>query len=178
MGVVLLSRGCVQMSSTTRPLISYSIIPNFLSRLNVQTVQSLLQDSGASGMLRDPLLYESTRALDHVLASELQQAAARKEKARKELCSQYASETFLEAEVMRVVHSVSDAQAYEATATYPVKRMLHYLTTYFDRNEPGAKHGNLALRFGEGGSKLSHSHATQYSFVYQVWKRKKGSFSQ
>ena len=94
------------------------------------------------------------------------------------------------ADVLRVVESLADAMEYMESNVRPVQQMLQYLETCFDP-EREEKPFSLALRGGRGaltsnssssfskyglsayhsgsseGPTLSHSHSTQYVFVWQ-----------
>jgi hypothetical protein len=103
-----------------------------------------------------------------------------------------------QAEVERVVDSLADAYDVVEANAEPVERMLDLLEKNFDPNKPeknfslelkGEGGGYSAFRYGagmgslgfgrgsdygssssssNGGAKLSHSHSTQYTFVWQT----------
>ena len=55
----------------------------------------------------------------------------------------------------------------------PVAKMILLLEENFSKGSASTQGGDLSLRFGQEGSKLSHSHSTQYTFVLQslsLWK--------
>lgn len=87
-----------------------------------------------------------------------------------------------EGDVQRVLDSISDANNYVAYNVRPVERMLELLEANFDPGAPekgfslalsgrrGLGGGSFDRRYGSLGSrthKLSHDHATQYTFVRQ-----------
>jgi len=54
---------------------------------------------------------------------------------------------------------------------HPIDRMIYFLQHYFSPSTEGKY--SLAIQNGQGGSCLSHDHATQYQFVYQsllLWR--------
>ena len=72
-----------------------------------------------------------------------------------------------EAELELVIESLSDAKAHQAACRKPVLEMLEWLRTLFDSTRPASSETDLTLEYGDGGSKLSHSHRQQYQFVRQ-----------
>ena len=68
--------------------------------------------------------------------------------------------------------SLADNNSFIAANRTPVDRMIQYLETCFNPNDAGndTDKANMNLRITEGaaGSCLSHSHTTQYYFVYQT----------
>jgi hypothetical protein len=122
--------------------------------------------------------------------------------ARAALVARHATPQLSAAAIERAVFSVADAHEYLAATVYPVARMLELLEEHFDPTAPvrgtgvgffspfftplkpsrysrlaraqGPGDGNLALKYGQGGAKLEHNHATQYKFVLQsltLWRR-------
>ena len=75
-------------------------------------------------------------------------------------------------ELERCVLSLADNNSFIAANRTPVDRMIHYLETCFNPDDAGndTDKANMNLRITEGaaGSCLSHSHTTQYYFVYQT----------
>lgn len=50
----------------------------------------------------------------------------------------------------------------------PIDKMIAYLERYFSPDTPGDDPYSLAISAGEGGARLTHSHARQYNFALQV----------
>ena len=50
----------------------------------------------------------------------------------------------------------------------PIDKMIAYLEQYFSPDTPGDHPYSLAISAGEGGARLTHSHARQYNFALQV----------
>ncbi|KAG7361427.1 DUF2009 domain containing protein [Nitzschia inconspicua] len=120
----------------------------------------------------------------------VEQAVAEKCRLAQELVEEYAERTQLTADdVQRCIDSISDAIAYVEANVAPVEQMLDYLEENFHPSGPregfslelrGSKgfssssfgnYGRYGLSaFGTSGSEgptLSHSHSTQYVFVWQ-----------
>jgi hypothetical protein len=75
-------------------------------------------------------------------------------------------DTLSENDIMVVLSSIRDSNSYQASNARPVQRMLFYLTELFSPDERSSAR-SLRLSYGDDGAKLSHSHATQYTFVKQ-----------
>ena len=163
------------------------------SFLEERACLELLQDDrldGATMFIRDRD-EETGQRLDRAL---VQEKVAEKHRLTNELVKDFASTTIPEDDVRRVIDSISDAIAYVESNVAPVQRMLSYLEDNFDPNQ--AKDGfSLELRgssrgssfsnysryglsaYGSSGSSgptLSHSHSTQYVFVWQslrLWSK-------
>jgi hypothetical protein len=163
------------------------------SFLEERACLELLKDGrleGATQFIRDRE-EETGQRLDRAL---VQEKVAEKHRLTNELVKDYASTTIPEDAVRRVIDSISDAIAYVESNVAPVQRMLSYLEDNFDPNE--AKDGfSLELRgssrsssfnnysryglsaygtSGSSGPTLSHSHSTQYVFVWQslrLWSK-------
>jgi hypothetical protein len=163
------------------------------SFLEERACLELLQDDrleGATRFVRDR--DEGTgQRLDRAL---VQENVAEKHSLANELVKDYASTTIPEDDIRRVIDSISDAIAYVESNVAPVQRMLSYLEDNFDPNQ--VKDGpSLELRgssrsasfssynryglsaygtSGSSGPTLSHSHSTQYIFVWQslrLWSK-------
>lgn len=50
----------------------------------------------------------------------------------------------------------------------PIDKMIALLKQYFSPDTPGDDAYSLAISAGEGGARLTHSHARQYNFALQV----------
>jgi len=135
------------------------------------TVRSLLEDRGGLALLDDPLLPAATQFITAEGSVLVAEANAKKKAAVDGLVAQHQSATLRQDDINLVLNSIGDANAYLASNARPVAKMIQLLKKYFDPMSPGAH--PLDLRSGRGGSKLSHSHATQYTFVLQsltLWR--------
>ena len=69
-----------------------------------------------------------------------------------------------------IINSLSDCNEHIALNVRPVESMIRYLEHYFKHETPQL---SIAINYGRGGSKLSHSHSQQYQFVLQsllLWR--------
>jgi hypothetical protein len=153
-------------------------------RMPVLTVATAVGEHGIARLLRDPLLEIATSevVLDHTSAVDpsrlsslidprrhlLSEMARAKSVAFAELCQKYCSVELSSARIEQIVHSISDHYSFLRDNRGPVERMLHYLVTMFPPNKPDAREFSLQIKHGAGGSKLSHSHKTQFQFVKQT----------
>lgn len=127
---------------------------------------------------------------DKLAREQVQAMVQGKQKVTADLVEAYSNDSIKEADVRRVIESLADAIAYIESNVRPVELMLKYLEDCFDP-EHEEKGFSLALRgsgrsysspsyyssyglsaYGGGGSSsegptLSHSHLTQYTFVWQ-----------
>jgi len=135
------------------------------------TVRNLLESKGGLGLLEDPLLPPATQFITAEGAELVAEANAKKKAAIEALCSKYSSGNLGREDINTVLNSIGDANSYLASNARPVAKMIQLLKKYFDPSRPGKY--SLELRGGRGGSKLSHSHSTQYTFVLQsltLWR--------
>jgi hypothetical protein len=86
----------------------------------------------------------------------------KKQAASAALMARYASADLPAGDVERVLHSVADSRTYQAIACRPIQAMINYLTMCFSSSDPGEQSQSLDIRYGQGGSMLSHGHSTQY----------------
>jgi len=145
---------------------------------------------------RDPV---TGTKLDRV---QVQAMVTGKQRVTQELVEAYSASGKLSPdEIRRAIESLADAIAYIESNVYPVKRMLQYLEDNFDPNHVvkpfslsirgsggggggGSSFGSNNYRYGmsaygssfssNDGPKLTHSHSTQYTFVWQslrLWCR-------
>lgn len=130
----------------------------------IKTVGAVLSEHDCEDLLKDPLLPQAIQDL----SSQVAKSSEEKQAAMKALAAKYAKEDFPELEVNRVLLSLGDFYSYRAIACRPVIRMIELLQEHFDPSGPiKGKMDDLRLRYGAGGSRLDHSHSTQYHFVHQ-----------
>jgi hypothetical protein len=155
-----------------------------------------LEEQGCTDLLYDSRLKGATQFItdrDRKTGEKLDrhivdQKVAEKRRLADELIKEYEAKTesMDEEEIQRCIDSISDAIAYVESNVAPVQRMLNYLEEHFDPNKPvqgfslelrGSSRSALSSysRFGlsaygsnsNEGPTLSHSHGTQYVFVWQ-----------
>lgn len=173
----------------------------------VRTVWTFVQ-AKRKGMelLKDPLLSVATREIytDNKSREEVAAESKEKSEALAELKRKYAEKLpdgaapkatgdlgellrggrlhaghealLTEDAVETIVASISDHFAFQRFNREPVARMIGYLKAYFD--PANDRECSLDIQRGRGGSCLSHSHRTQYTFVLQsllLWHEIMGS---
>ena len=157
-------------------------------------VAPFLRDRGGARLLHDERLVGATPFIrdrdvqtgERLDRSIVDEKVKEKQQLMKELVQEYTTEALPKADVERVINSISDAIAYVESNVAPVQRMLSYLEENFT---PKAPRGGFSLElrgssrmpsfssysygfsaYGSSGSEgptLSHSHSTQYTFVWQ-----------
>mmetsp|Transcript_43676 Transcript_43676/g.100793 ORF Transcript_43676/g.100793 Transcript_43676/m.100793 type:complete len:611 (-) Transcript_43676:26-1858(-) len=79
-------------------------------------------------------------------------------------------------DVETIVSSISDHFAFQRFNREPCDRMIDFLKRHF--SSTAENHWSLEIQRGKGGSCLSHSHRTQYTFVLQsllLWREIMGN---
>lgn len=102
-----------------------------------------------------------------------QVVVAGKQEAIERLCSRHASAALSSDDIRYALASLADFNSFIESNRRPVDDMLILLESFFDPSKPD---GNFSLEISSGqrGSKLSHSHATQFTFVLQtltLWQK-------
>jgi hypothetical protein len=144
----------------------------------IKTVYSLLEEKSALGLLSDEEAVQLFLAATREIAPDPQKSkedikveSDQKSNALKQLIAKYTSEELTEEDIVRCVNSIADNTTFITLERWPVDRMLYNLTTYFSPNK--ASSPSLAISYGREGSKLSHDHHTQFTFVLQsllLWR--------
>ena len=142
----------------------------------MRTAYALLAEKNGLAMLDDGLMHQATAEIDHVGKARfvVQREIKAKEKARDVLARKYANADLTKDEILSVLYSISDNNAYLRFNRDPVDRMLHYLTSNFDPKHPGDDRAfSLGIVVGADGSRLSHTHERQFAYVSQsltLWR--------
>src|SRR3989338_2250428 len=151
-------------------------------KLPIKTVWALLRDTGDFSLLADQDIVAATVHIEgrpgEMTREELQQREAEKREARARLVDRYSPSlqrpsALSEEDVERIIDSIADSNTYIAQNRHPVDRMIEFLRTHFSPDREGSQESSLQISYGYEGSKLSHSHATQYTFVLQslqLWR--------
>jgi len=147
---------------------------NFKIVRPMRTAYNLLADKGGLGMLNDGLMHQATAEIMHEgkPRAQVQREIKAKETARAHLSKRYANAQLTSEEILAVLYSISDNNAYLRFNRDPVDKMIGYLKEYFDPKTPEAGF-NLGITMGMGGARLSHSHERQYTYVMQsmmLWR--------
>mmetsp|Transcript_4364 Transcript_4364/g.7676 ORF Transcript_4364/g.7676 Transcript_4364/m.7676 type:complete len:545 (-) Transcript_4364:2749-4383(-) len=146
----------------------------------LQTVHRTLLELDALALLQDPLLAIAASEIDVGDQAMVARAQSQKANALQELVSKYITDDFTEETLRLVVASISDNISFLRSNRGPVDKMIHYLKAMFNPNvEPQNKLESLRIIHGKDGSKLSHSHETQFYFVLQsltLWREIMGNF--
>ncbi|EGD82865.1 hypothetical protein PTSG_03497 [Salpingoeca rosetta] len=100
-------------------------------------------------------------------ASEARDLVAERTAAINRLTSKHMSATLSADDVERVVNSITDSNNYQAATGALVLKMIKYLKTYFSPDKAD-EFSDLSIGYGRGGSKLSHGHREQYTYVLQT----------
>ena len=135
----------------------------------MRTANALLAEKGGLALLKDPLMHTATAEIMHEgkPRAVVQRDIKAKEKARDALSRRYATSELSGEEILGVLYSVSDNNAYLRFNRDPVDKMITHLREYFDPKtpEPGF---SLGITVWMGGARLSHNHERQYAYVMQV----------
>ena len=135
----------------------------------LQTVYGMLEEGGALGLLKDPLI---STAISEIKSEgrgrqAIQKDIRAKERARELLAKRYKTSELDEESLLLCMYSLSDNNAYLRFNRDPVDKMISYLKMYFapDSVENGF---SLAIQGGSQGSRLTHSHQRQFTYVLQT----------
>ena len=134
----------------------------------IVTVKEFLVNKNATALLNDSRLDDATMVIDSDAGSDAATLGAAKQDAFAYLQQKYASKMISREEIARCIYSMADHESYTQIASSPVAQMIQLLKDNFGKGSASTKGGDLSMRFGQGGSKLNHSHATQYTFVLQT----------
>jgi len=136
----------------------------------ISTVHLFLKEKKALKILgENELLHKATKVIEE---GDSASVASDKKKARESLLAKYTSDSLSKDEILLCLDSISDANSYIIANRHPVDKMINFLKTKFDPEEE-TRITNLTIRYGSGGSCLSHSHKTQYRFCLQsllLWR--------
>jgi len=143
----------ILMDTAAHDLVDYDVI------VDIRTVDGEFRK--VSGIYSDPLLIEATKNTNSA------EEVAGKMRARSALVEKYVCGDVDKEMMVRCLDSISDANNYILFNRDPVEKMITYLKTHFDSKHAGHQETDLEIRYGMGGSKLSHGHGTQYVYVLQ-----------
>ena len=163
----------------------------------LKMVNPFLEEGGAEELLKDSRLIDAVKPVmetdksgDKLSREEIQRRVAKKRESANELVAEYGANTKLDEEdIRRVIDSIGDAYTVVTQNVRPCKRMLSLLKENFTPSGAegkyslqlkGSSRGGMGYGYGMGrfsfgggggnssGATLSHSHDTQYTFVWQT----------
>ena len=142
----------------------------------MRTAHALLAEKNGLAMLDDALMHQATAEIAHLGKARfaVQREIKAKEKAREALARKYANATLTGEEILSVLYSISDNNAYLRFNRDPIDRMLTHLNACFDPKPPGPdREFSLGISVGAEGARLSHTHERQFLYVSQsltLWR--------
>ena len=142
---------------------------------SLKTAYALLENTEKGlELLNDPLMSLATAEIMHEgkQRHDVQKEIRQKERARETLAKKYASKDLSGEQILHVLYSIADNNAYLRYNRDPVDEMLKFLTEMFDPKiaEDGF---SLGISTGMNGARLSHNHSRQYAYVSQslmLWR--------
>jgi hypothetical protein len=148
---------------------------NFSCVRPIKTVYSLLEEHGATDLLRDKAITVASMEIyaEGRSRRDIQRDIKNKERAIEILSSRYEREGLSQESVRQCLYSIGDNHAFLRANRDPCERMIKFLTQYFHPTHPQDTKSSLAIRSGKGGARLSHDHAKQYTYVLQsltLWR--------
>jgi hypothetical protein len=148
---------------------------NFSCVQPINTVYSVLEESGAVDLLRDELVSVATKEIYSEGRSrrEIQKDIKSKERAIETLATRFERKGLSQEDIRQCLYSIGDNHAFLRANRDPCERMIQYLTKYFHPTQAKDPKASLAIRSGKGGARLSHDHSKQYAYVLQsltLWR--------
>jgi Protein of unknown function (DUF2009) len=138
------------------------------------TVSSFLEKMNGLDILDDPLVATATQEIiPHGKTRDaIQKQIALKERAVLILARRYQSADIPADDIRTCLYSIGDNNAFLRCNRDPCKDMLFYLVKYFGP-DADLSSGDLAIRAGRGGARLTHNHSRQYQYCLQsleLWR--------
>ena len=141
----------------------------------IKTVYTVLEEAGATDLLRDDLVAVATKEIysEGRARRDIQKDIKSKERAIETLATKYQRKDLSQEQIRQCLYSIGDNHAFLRTNRDPCDRMIAYLKQYFHPTQPKDNKSSLAIRSGKGGARLSHDHSKQYAYVLQsltLWR--------
>ena len=158
------------MAAEVREALGFSCV------IPIQTVYACLERGGGLEVLGDQYVATATREIlpekksRRTIRGEIKQ----KEQAIKYISRNYARHSLSGDTIQRCLYSIGDNSSFLNGARRPVDMVIEWLQQCFTPgSEAGGCAGALAICDSEDGSRLTHSHARQFSYVLQsltLWR--------
>ena len=162
------------LQDTVVPEIQNDIIGYTLA-MPVLTVERYLQKIGCEKMLEDPRLPLCITPVPKIKdRSKLNRALRFKDRSVDELVKEWANKAKIEPlKVELAVRSLNDASCFANDNVDSTEELIELLKKFFTTDTPASREDDLSIKEGQEGSRLTHAHAMQYTFVLQslsLWK--------
>lgn len=135
----------------------------------IRTVHALLAEANGLALLDDPLITVATNEIlseKGKLRAKIQREIREKEQAADILVRRYKSARLSADTIRQCLYSLGDNVSFLNSNRKPVLECIEMLREYFDPKHPEAGY-SLGIAEGTSGSRLTHSHETQYHYVLQ-----------
>ncbi|PVU99445.1 hypothetical protein BB560_005497, partial [Smittium megazygosporum] len=136
----------------------------------VKTVYDVLESYGAEHVLEDRLIAVATQEIiaEGRPRAQVQNQIKLKERAIEYLSKNYCTPSCSVELIRQCLYSIGDNHAFLRHYRDPCDKMISFLTLDFDPNVIESDELSLSINSGYSGSRLSHSHANQYYYVFQT----------
>lgn len=156
-------------SSDVKELLGFSCVKP------IKSVYAVLEQHGATDLLRDDLIAMATKEIlsEGRSRRDIQKDIKAKERAIETLSARYAREGLPQEQVRQCLYSIGDNHAFLRVNRDPCDQMIAYLKKYFHPTNPKDNKTNLAIKSGKEGARLTHDHSKQYAYVLQsltLWR--------
>ena len=154
----------------------------FLCVVEIQTVYSCLERGGGLAVLEDQYVATATREIlpERKSRRQIRAEIKQKEQAIKYIARHYQRRSLTGDAIQRCLYSIGDNSSFLNGARRPVDLVIGWLQQCFTPgSEAPACAGALAICDSEDGSRLTHSHARQFSYVLQsltLWREISNDF--
>ena len=141
----------------------------------VLTVKQYLTELGIPELLEDERLAVCITPVPKIKDRSLLNRALRfKDRSVDSLVKEYVRKTNKKAEVIELaIRSLNDATCFANDNVDSTAEMIDLLKLHFSPGQPKKREVDLSITEGAGGSRLTHQHTMQYTFVLQsltLWK--------
>lgn len=153
------------VSADTKPLLGVDI------NTPVRTVYMLLEQKGGLALLDDPAIGTATAEVlpdKSKNRSQIQLEIKRKERAAEQLSTKYATRELSKEDIRACLYSISDNNSFLNSNKKPIVDCARLLEQYFHPTLVAIDpRYSMSIAEGQGGSRLSHDHLSQYNYVRQ-----------
>ncbi|KAG9304797.1 hypothetical protein G9A89_016827 [Geosiphon pyriformis] len=135
----------------------------------IKTVYNFLKDHNGLELLHHELVVTATKEIiaDGKTRIQVQREIKEKERAIEMLSRKFSHDDLSSDQIKQCLYSIGDNHAYLRANRDCCDRMLQYLTSHFNPLKAEQDY-SLAIRSGNHGARLSHTHEIQYFYANQT----------